>query len=112
MRIFKYFWYDKVSLILLLLFIAMGVAYFIQLANYTYVLLMAALNIVFMVNERGRFVDKVKYVLRDNPQFLQTLKIQNIGGYQEPLFPRIVKAFILIASGILIGFVLYKLMFG
>ena len=53
----NWFWRDKVSLILLVVFIAMGIGYFSAEKNYTPALFMAALYIIASVIEKGKLMD-------------------------------------------------------
>jgi len=58
-KFFKYLWYDKPSLWLWFIFILASIGYADTDLTVTGLLAIAVLNVTFMVNERGKFIDRV-----------------------------------------------------
>ena len=83
MRLLKYYRYDLVSLILLILFIAGGIRLIIDEQWLGGLLLVAALFNIYMVRERGLFIERVQYHLRNDPNKLYVLGIPTL-----PPFPK------------------------
>ena len=105
-RFFRALGNDPVSLILLLLCIIAVVGYYVKELNFTPFLAIIALNIIFDVNEKSKFIERLKKLDIDL-SFLGT----NDPTRELLFFEKVVLGFILLGGLVILGFVTYYLVF-
>lgn len=98
-KLLKWFWADKVSLVLWILILEFVIGHFVTGSDYTPVLAIFLLYIVFMVRERGIYLTKVNEAVK-GPVERAYLKLPN-HDYQKPLptlFGTLVNVLLLVGS--------------
>ena len=111
MKLFRRFWEDKVSLILFVIFILALIGYFTKELNVTPLLAgFGAGYIMFRINEKGKFFDKIR---EEYPEVAVEIGIPSI--FKKPffygIFSMVINIIILLGTLFMLGLVAYKFIF-
>ena len=103
MDFLKRFWNDKVSLILLIVFMVAGIGYFTGADSMgSPLLFIAALNVVYSVNESGRFLQRLQDLEGEYPGLLHDLGLHEY-HHKKHWFEIFVQVLIYLGSLFVIG---------
>jgi len=109
MKPIKRLWEDKVSLSLFLLFVFGTIGFFTKELNVTAMLgPFGALYIMFQVNEKGKFFDKLR---ADHDTVASEMGVGGIFKYRPTIFARIINLIMLLGFIFMLGLVAYKFIF-
>jgi len=103
-RMYVYLKKDVVMTILFLIFLSAGIGYFVSGMNTTFLLLVAAANVLFVTFEKNRFFDrmKIKALKFIDLKLIDFLAEENMMPFprpeyeEQPLFAIIIKTILII----------------
>lgn len=109
MKFLNYIWKDKPSLIIGILFIAMGFSGLIKGLDWTPFLFLAVIYIIRQVNEQNKWYERVVYSLRGERICLNKIKAAHKYSYQKTRFEKVVEYIIYGVSGGLLIYIIVRM---